>query len=459
MANTEVTTLWKEIERQATEDYLTFLRFPSISSSLEHIEQVKECCQWLAEWMRERGIEVDIWETTGHPAIFGELKCDDPEAPTLLLYGHYDVQPVEPESDWTGKPFEPTISDDGVVTARGAQDNKGQCFYTLLAVTSLLKKHGKAPIHIKFLIEGEEEIGSPSLVEWLEKKKEAIQADYVAVVDVEMKDRESPAITLSARGIITMEVEAKGTATDLHSGSHGGLAYNPIFALSHLLADLKDPESGRVTVPGFYDNIAELSEEERSQVDLEFDEEAYESTFKQKPTGGEVAHPPAERVGLRPTLEINGFKGGYTGPGFKTVIPAKANAWLSCRLVPNQNPEEVGNKVKQFLLDHAPEGIDLSVRVLPGVGEAVRVLPDSPIVHAFKKAILKTFGKEPALMLEGGSIPIAAQLAKAAGAAPIFFGVGLHDDQIHAADEHFDMERFEKGFTTIIHLIETLAEK
>lgn len=443
----DLQSCFDEVKGQALEDFKTFLEFPSISSSSNHIADVAACADWLADYLKARGLQVTLWETDGHPVVFATYLEAGPDKPTLLLYHHYDVQPVEPLEEWESPPFSPEIRQ-GQIYARGAQDNKGQCFYTLLAITSILQKTGSLPINIKILIEGEEEIGSPNLPAWLKKKQSDIQADYLAIVDVGMKDRYTPAVTLGARGIATMDVIFDGTTTDLHSGSHGGLAYNPLHSLVEVLGKLRD-DQGVVQVPGFYDDISELTDEEKEVVSLTFDEEDYRKTFGQKPTGGERRFSPAERVGLRPTLEINGLNGGFTGMGFKTVIPARATAKLSCRLVPHQNPQKVGQNVAQFIRSHAPEGIDITVHVHSGSGTALRTPVHSKIVQAFSKAYQEVFGKPVEFIVEGGSIPIAATLSKTSGAETVFVGLGLPDDQIHAPNEHFGIDRFEKGFLSI----------
>lgn len=448
MQLTELKALYEKVKEQGLKDYKTFLEFASISSDLDRIDDVKACSEWLLDYLKSRGLKVEMWSTEGHPVIFASYLKAGVDKPTLLFYHHYDVQPVEPLEEWSAPPFTPT-EENGAIYARGAQDNKGQCFYTILAITSILKETGSLPVNVKILIEGEEEIGSPSLPRWLEKKRKEVQADYLAIVDVGMKNRMTPAVTLGARGILTMDVIVQGTNSDLHSGTHGGLAYNPIHALVDVLSRLRDPKTGRVTVPGFYDDVIPLTEEEKSFVSLSFDEKDYLETFGQKPTGGEKEFPPALRVGTRPTLEINGINGGYTGMGFKTVIPARATAKISCRLVPGQEPEKIGESVKQFIESHAPEGVAISVHLHPGNGVALRAKAKSKVVQAFSSAYNEIFENSAHYVLEGGSIPISSKLAKASGAEPVFVGLGLPDDNIHAPNERFGLRRFEKGFLSI----------
>lgn len=428
------------------DDYYTLLSFPSISSHPAHKKDVEACADWIFHYLKKHAVPVEKWTSEAPPVIFSSLMAD-PSKPTLLLYGHYDVQPVEPLDEWISPPFTPTERN-GEIYARGAQDNKGQLFYTLQALIQLKNP----PINIKLLVEGEEEIGSPHLPFILKTHQEKLKADYLAIVDVGMFDKKTPAITLGARGIITFTVEFEGTKGDLHSGTHGGVVYNPLRALVECLSKLHDPLTGRVQVPGFYDDV-----HEERMPNLPFDEHAYLLTFGAPPTGGEKGYTPAERAGLRPTLEINGISGGYAGTGFKTVIPAKATAKLSCRLVPHQNPQDIAEKVATYLTTLAPPGIKIHVDIHSGGGEAVRANPHSPLVKAFTSAYQEIFGTPPVHLYEGGSIPITATLAKLTGAEPLLVGLGLNDDNIHAPNEHFSSDRIEKGTQSLLLAIQYLA--
>ncbi len=453
----ELQTLYQKVKDQGLEDYKTFLKFPSISSNPDNAADMKACCDWLAEYLSNSGLDADIWDTEGNPVIFASYLKAGSEMPTLLLYHHYDVQPVEPVEEWDSPPFEPTIID-GNIYARGAQDNKGQCFYSILSICSLLKEKKILPINVKILIEGEEEIGSPSLPALLEKKKQQLKADYLAVVDMGMRSKSTPAVTLGVRGMITLEIMVRGTKTDLHSGTHGGAAFNPNHALVQILGQLRDSKTGKITIPGFYDDIKELTDDERNFLALDFPEDKYAQVFGQKPTGGEKGYPLAERTGLRPTLEINGLSGGYTGPGFKTVIPAKAVAKVSCRLVPEQNPDILGKKLVEHIKSLEPEGTEVTVKLRAGTGYPVRTTPHSTIAKAFAKSYEEVFGKPAEFIVEGGSIPITAKLAKACGGETVFAGLALADDQIHAPNEHFSLDRIEKGFLSIGRLLSIIAE-
>lgn len=436
-------------------DYFTFLKFQSISSEPEYKKQLLACVDWLEKYLKDIGFNVEIWPTKGHPTIFASYEKAGPSQPTLLIYNHYDVQPVDPLELWLSPPFEPTLRN-GEVYARGAQDNKGQCFYVLLALKALLERDGTLPINIKLCIEGEEECGSNGLAQLLPEKKDKLKADYLAVVDLGMESPSKPAITLGTRGILTMDVEVTGTHTDLHSGSHGGIAFNPIHALVKLLAMVRD-ETGKIAIPHFYDDVQDLSESDKAQLSLTFDANKYESEFGAKATGGEQSYSTLERGWLRPTFEVNGINGGYSGDGFKTVIPAKATAKVSCRLVPNQDPEKIGRLVADFLKSHAPKGVNVTVDVHAGHGKAVRANINSKVVKAFAKAYEEVFNTPCDYIMAGGSIPITTKLTEACGGEVIMVGLGLMTDCIHAPNEHFGVDRIEKGFLSTARTIELLG--
>lgn len=438
-------------------DFFTFLRFQSISSEPKFKPQVNACAQWLYNYLSDMNLEVEIWETTGHPIIFAQNLKAGPKKPTLLIYNHYDVQPVDPLNEWESPPFEPTIRH-GEVYARGAQDNKGQCFYVIQALKLLFKQHGSLPINIKMIIEGEEECGSASLSNLLksQQKDDVLKADYLAIVDVGLPKHDMPAVTLGTRGMVTMDVEFQGSFGDLHSGSHGGIAYNPLHALVETLSKLHD-QTGRVTIPGFYENVAEVDAQSKKLFSLEFDRNYYQKTYGVLPSGGEKHLEPLERNWFRPTLEINGLSGGYSGPGFKTVIPAKAHAKISCRLVPNQEPHEIGRIVANYIKHHAPEGIIINVHVHSGMGKAVRANPYSPLAKAFAKAYEDILQKPCQFILSGASIPIAPELANASDAETVLVGFGYGDDNIHAPNEHFGVDRIEKGVLMMCQAIKNLG--
>jgi len=436
------------------EDYFTFLKFKSISTEKEFESDLIACAHWLKDNVANIGFKTQLWETSGHPTIYAENLNAGPEKPTILIYNHYDVQPVDPIDLWDTPPFEPTFKDNKIY-ARGAQDNKGQCMYVFQALKAMMKLNGTLPINIKWVIEGEEEAGSKGLSSILKDKREQLKADYLAIADLGIPSNTTPSVTLGVRGIITMDVEATGSNTDLHSGTHGGRAYNPIHALVEVLSKLRD-SNGKILVPGFYDSVAPLTENDRDHISFEFDEEHYSKTFGIPATGGEKNFAPLERSTIRPTVEINGINGGYSGDGFKTVIPAKASAKVSCRMVPHQDPMTIGKSIALYLESLAPEGIAINVKIHSGMGGAVRANPSSKVVQAYSKAYTQVFGTPCTFSFEGGSIPIITELSNACGGEIVLMGMGLDDDQIHAPNERFGLDRFERGFQVTILALEAL---
>jgi acetylornithine deacetylase/succinyl-diaminopimelate desuccinylase-like protein len=447
---------WIEKKRsQWLEEFMTFLKFPSISSEPQFKQSVLECAEWLSHYLKDLHFEVESWPTDGYPVIFASNMQAGPHKPTLLIYNHYDVQPADPLEEWLSPPFQPSLRN-GQIFARGAQDNKGQCFYVLQALRLLHDQLGSLPINIKLCIEGEEEIGSAGLAQVLIHKKEQLKADYVAIVDLGLRKANIPALTLGIRGIVTMDIEVQGSHTDLHSGTHGGIVPNPIHALVKLLASLRD-DQGQITVPRFYKDVRDISLEERAHVSFQFDLNEYQQQTGAFPIGGEIEYSVLERAWIRPTLEINGIQGGYTGKGFKTVIPAKASAKLSCRLVPDQQPAEIGGLIAKFLKENAPPGVHITVHVHPGQGRAVRISPNAGVVRAFAKAFEEVFAAPCEFIFEGASIPIVPELAEACGGDTILLGLGLTTDQIHAPNEHFGLDRLEKGMLIMARAIQLLA--
>lgn len=436
-------------------DYYTFLSFPSISSEPQYKQDVLNCANWLSNYLKKLDFDVEIWPSTGHPIIFASHMKAGKDKPTLLIYNHYDVQPIDPLNEWHSSPFEPTLRNDEVY-ARGAQDNKGQCFYVLQSLKLLKELTGTLPINIKLCIEGEEEIGSAGLAHVLAEKKEKLQADYLAIVDLGLHKAKTPALTLGVRGILTLDIEVKGSHTDLHSGSHGGIAINPIHALVKLLSELRD-EKGRITIPGFYQDVREMSVKELSNISFHFDSNEYFQQTGALPNGGELEFSVLERAWIRPSLEINGICGGYTGTGFKTVIPAKAFAKISCRLVPDQQPTKIGELITTYFKDHAPPGIQVTVHVHPGQGKSVRISPNAWVVKSFAKAFEEVFKIPCEFIFEGASIPIVPELAAACGGETILLGLGLSTDQIHAPNEHFGIDRLEQGMLIMARAMKILG--
>ncbi|MFA6914979.1 MAG: dipeptidase [Parachlamydiales bacterium] len=443
--------------RQLIDEYFDFLKIPSISSEAAYTENVKQGADWVAHYLRSIGFDVDVWKTTGHPTVFAQNLEAGTDKPTLLIYNHYDVQPVDPLDLWKSSPFEPALRGNEVY-ARGAQDNKGQCFYTMAALKALRMIHGKFPINIKLVVEGEEECGSQGLTGILSEKKKELVAEYLAVVDMGLPAKDIPAVTLGIRGIMTMDVTVTGSSTDLHSGSHGGIVYNPNRALAEILASLYN-DDGSVAVPGYYDSVRELKKDTLDNLYMDFDEKHYLEAFGALPTGGEKKFLPVHRACLRPTVEINGMWGGYTGDGFKTVIPAKAHAKISCRLVADMDPQNSAKSVADYLISKAPPGIKVEVHIHQGGGKAVQANPNSPVVKAFSDAYTEIFEKKCSYVFEGGSIPVITALAEASKSAVVLLGMGLADDGIHAPNEHFGLDRLEKGFLIIARSIELLGQR
>lgn len=441
---------------QWLQELISFLSFPTISSEPQFKQSMLDCVQWLSSYLSELQFKLEIWPTNGHPIIFASNTEAGPNQPTLLIYNHYDVQPVDPIEEWISPPFEPTLRD-GQIYARGAQDNKGQCFYVLQALKLLREERGSFPINIKICIEGEEEIGSPGLAQILFKRKEQLKADYLAIVDLGLRKANIPALTLGIRGIVTLDVELQGSNIDLHSGSHGGIVLNPIHALVKLLASLRN-DKGAITIPGFYQDVKEMSSKEHKEISFQFDTNEYQQQTGASPIGGELEYPILERAWIRPTLEINGIHGGYTGQGFKTVIPAKAFAKISCRLVPDQEPGKIRELIANYLKVNAPSGTQVVVHVHEGQGKAVRISPNAKVVKAFAKAFEEVFIAPCQFIFEGASIPIVAELTEVCGGETILLGLGLLTDQIHAPNEHFGLDRLEKGILMMSRAICLLAQ-
>jgi len=434
-------------------DFFTFLSFPSISTDPHYAPDARRAAEWLCNYMKQIGLETSLWETPGLPVVFGtHLKAGD-QRPTLLLYHHYDVQPVDPIELWQSDPFKPEIRNNQVY-ARGAVDNKGQCFYTLTALKAALELAGQLNINIKVFIEGEEESGGRGTAAILKERGEQLRADYLLVIDFDMPGLSSPGITLGMRGLTALDVAVSNAAADLHSGIHGGIALNPNRALATLLAGMWD-QKGCVQIPHFYEGVSPLSEKDRSHLDMTFDVEQYRKSFGVSSFCMEEGYAIKESNWLRPTLEINGMWGGYSGPGCKTVIPAKAFAKISCRLVPEQDPVKVAEAVAQYFTSSAPAGIHVEVDIHHGA-PAYRSDFNTSIVKTVAASYEEVFGVPCQYLLCGASVPIVVDLAQASQAQVAMMGVGLSDDAIHAPNEHFGLDRFELGFLVIGRILNTL---
>ncbi|MBJ7450124.1 MAG: dipeptidase [Parachlamydiales bacterium] len=450
----ELKQYFQENSAQIQEEYFTFLKFASISTDPAYKDDMKKCFKWLQKLIEDMGFTVEEWPTNGHPVLFAENMSAGPDKPTVMIYQHYDVQPVDPLELWDTPPFDPQIRD-GEVFARGAQDNKGQCFYSLMALRALISK-GALPVNIKLCIEGEEEIGSGGLIEMADSKKDKLKSDHLIVADLGLQGKGIPTVTLGLRGVLTMTAVITEGTTDAHSGEHGGILYNPIRAMVELLSKLHD-EKGRVAVPHFYDDVQPLSDEDKKILHLDFDEDDYQKKFGAKALGGEEGFSPLERAWIRPTLEINGISGGYAGNGFKTVIPSKATAKISCRIVANQHPEKIQNLVVDFLKRNVKKGLKLNIELSETGGFPMRTSATAPIVTAMRQSYEEVFKKPCRAILAGGSINVVYTLAQYCNQSTVMMGMGLDDDNIHAPNEHFGWDRFQTGFLIIARVLQIIA--
>ncbi len=434
------------------DELLDLLRIPSISADPRYAEQVRKMAEATAEHLRRAGADnVAVIETEGHPIVYGE-KYVDPSAPTVLVYGHYDVQPPDPLDLWDSPPFEPVVKPteihpQGAVFARGACDDKGQFFMHLKAFEAMLRSN-TLPCNVKFMIEGEEEIGSKHLELFCRQHREQLACDVVLISDTSLIDNETPSLTVGLRGLAYFEVEVTGPNRDLHSGVYGGAVANPIQVLCRMIASLHDGD-GRITIPHFYDEVEEVSDEERRLLNsAPFDEETYCRDLGIRATWGERGYTPLERTGIRPSLDVNGIWGGYTGEGAKTVLPSKAYAKISMRLVPNQKPETVERLFQEHFQSIAPPHVRVNVRALHG-GYPVVVPTDSLEYRAAEKALESTFGRKPLPQRGGGSIPIVAMFRQVLGVHSVLMGFGLDSDSIHSPNEHYGLFNFYRGIETI----------
>ena len=432
-----------------------WLSVPSVSAKSEHKADTARAAEWLAERMREAGLTtVEVIPTAGHPVVLGEWRGAPAGAPTLLLYGHYDVQPAEPLDEWHTPPFEPTVRD-GKLFARGSVDDKGQVYLHLKAVQAHLAGGGSLPVNVVFLVEGEEEVGSPNLGTFLRANRERLACDAIMISDTTMFAPGLPSITNGLRGLAYMEVRVQGPSTDLHSGAYGGAVVNPANALARIISRLHD-DQGRVTIPGFYDRVRDLTDEERKGIaGLPFEEEGLRKEVGSPKLGGEAGYGPLERIWARPTLDVNGLLSGYTGEGAKTVLPARAMAKVSMRLVPDQDFHEVERIFTEHVKSLAPEGVTVEVEALHG-GMPWYAEPSGPVFDAAKRALAKAFGREPVTIREGGSIPIVQQFQEILGAPVVLIGFGLPGENAHAPNEWMSVENFHKGAEAIAMLYEEL---
>jgi acetylornithine deacetylase/succinyl-diaminopimelate desuccinylase-like protein len=420
-----------------------YLAIPSISALPQHAADVRRCAEWTAAEMGRVGLEtVRLVETPGNPVVYGEW-LNAPGRPTILFYGHYDVQPVDPLDLWESPPFEATVRD-GEIYARGAADDKGQVFMHLKAIEAHLKKAGSLPVNLKLVIEGEEEVGSENLDNFVRANKPLLASDVVVISDSAMFDRGVPSICYSLRGLVYFQIDVRGTKSDLHSGVFGGAVANPNMVLAQMLAQMKD-RGGRVKIPGFYDDVRPLSDAERQAwTSLPFNERKYRKELGAPKLFGESGYSVLERVWARPTFEVNGLLGGFTGEGAKTVIPAVAMAKVSMRLVPDQHPDTIAAAFEAYVKKVAPKTVEVKVTRMHG-GKPWITAYDNPYVQAAGRAIEQGFGKTPVFCREGGSIPVVSTFQEELGVPAVLFGVGLPDENAHAPNERLDLGNFHNG--------------
>lgn len=423
------------------------LRIPSVSADSKHKQDVRKAAEYVVQKLKDAGADrVELCETKGHPIVFGE-KIIDKTKPTVLVYGHYDVQPADPLNLWDSPAFEPVVKD-GKIYARGSCDDKGQ-FYMHIKAFEAMMKLNQLSCNVKFMIEGEEEVGSDNLGTFVKENKAKLQADVILISDTSLISLDTPSITVGLRGLSYMEVEVTGPNRDLHSGVYGGAVANPINTLSQMIASLHD-EKGRVTIPGFYDKVAELTKEERTQLNkAPFDLATYKSELDIHDIKGEEGYTTLERTGIRPTLDVNGIWGGYTGEGAKTVLPSKASAKISMRLVPNQNSAEITELFTKHFQSIAPKSVKVKVTAHHG-GEPAVTPTDSKAFKAASSAFEEVWGKSPIPTRDGGSIPIVSLFKKELGLDTVLMGFGLDSDAIHSPNEHYGIKNFLIGIETIV---------
>ncbi|MBL7894583.1 MAG: dipeptidase [Bacteroidia bacterium] len=433
-------------------ELLDLLRIPSVSADPKYAGDVNKTAEAVKQRLIEAGVDnVEVSPTKGYPVVYGE-KIIDPKKPTVIVYGHYDVQPADPINLWHSPPFEPVIKKtevhpDGAIFARGACDDKGQMYMHVKAF-ELMMKTGTLPCNVKFMIEGEEEVGSANLGDWIIKNKARLKGDVILISDTSMIAKDIPSIDTGLRGLAYMEVEVTGPNRDLHSGVYGGAVANPVNVLCKLIASCHD-ENNHITIPGFYDEVLELTNAERAELNLApFDINEFKKDLNIEQEQGEEGYTTMERTGIRPTLDVNGIWGGYIGEGAKTVLPSKAFAKISMRLVPNQNSDVISKLFQKYFESVAPKSVKVKVTPHHG-GEPVVVTPDSPGFKAASLAMTESFGKKPVPTRGGGSIPIVALFKKELGLDSILFGFGLDTDALHSPNEHYGLFNYYKGIETI----------
>ena len=447
----------KKHQTQFLEQLKSFLRIECISAQEAHRPDMVHAAEWLRDQLTEAGfVRAEIFPTQGHPVVYGEWLAAGPEAPTVLVYGHYDVQPPDPVDQWLTPPFVPTVRGDDLY-ARGASDDKGQLFAHLKAAEAYGATAGRPPVNLKVLVEGEEEIGSPSFDPFVREHRDLLAADVAVISDTHILGRDMPSIVYALRGLAYLEVEVTGPDYDLHSGIYGGAVNNPINALCRMLAGLQSAD-GTITIPGFYEPVRDLTDEERRELArVPFDRSAWLEEAGVATDWGEEAYTIVERTTARPTFDVNGIWGGYTESGAKTVLPSKAYAKISMRLVPDQKPEKVAQLVREALTAMAPPSVSVEVRDLHGGDGAIVDRNSQPMRAAFR-AYGEAFGAEPVFVREGGSIPVVAAFQRELGVETVLMGFGLPDDRLHSPNERLHLPNFYRGIETIVRFLTFVAD-
>ena len=443
----------RENQQRFLSELKDLLRIPSISTLPEHKSDVQRAAEFIASELRRVGMDnVEIIPTSGHPLVYADW-LHAPGKPTVLCYAHYDVQPPDPLNEWTTPPFEPTERNQNLY-ARGAVDDKGQMYMHVKAVEALMKSDGKLPLNLRFLIEGEEEVGGESIAKFVREHPARLKADFALISDTEMFAPELPTLCVGLRGMVYTELQAQGATTDLHSGMYGGAAPNPLEALARIISKLKD-ESGRILVPGFYDRVQKPSADElKAWKSLPFDEDEYRKTeVGSKALTGESGYSVLERTWARPTLEVHGVPGGFTGAGAKTVIPARAAAKVSMRLVPDQRPDEIFKLYSDYVNSLAPKGIELKIKQF-SMADPIVIKTDNRFVQAATEAMKEVFDKPTVYIRSGGSIPIVADFEKHLKIPSVMMGFGLPDDNLHAPNEKFHIPNFYRGIESLIRFFQ-----
>ncbi len=447
----------KQNQSRFQEELLALLRIPSISALPAHADDVRRAAEWVAARLSAAGVPtVEVMETGAHPAVYGEW-LQQPGLPTVIIYGHFDVQPTDPLELWDTPPFEPTVRD-GRVVARGASDSKHNVLLAIAAVEALLATEGALPVNVKFLFEGQEEIGSPQMHTFVTANRERLRCDLVLNSDSLQWSEEEPALLVGLRGLCAAEIEVRGASSDLHSGLYGGAVANPLHALAALIASFHKAD-GTIAVEGFYDDVVTLSEEERTLLAaVPFDEAEFLAQIGAPALHGEPGFSSYERLWVRPTLEIVGMGGGFQGEGIKTVLPSKAHAKLTCRLAPDQQPARILALLEAHVARHAPPGVTVEFRPRPATGQPYVMPLEHPGNVAARRVLTELYGREPYVMRVGGSVPIVSIFFRELGAHSVSFGFGLPDEQFHAPNEFVRLASFERGQTAFVRLLQTLGE-